>query len=140
MSWTVERLDRVIAGLGGVRVAPREAMRGSGPPAPRSEDHSRSMQLTSHGLGIDIECQCDLDEGVASPVTASGFVDVALAHLPAVHSSLDAARFEVRGDGPTVEPEFRGEIGQCPSRLVLAHGPIDLGLAQATQNRPPAWV
>jgi hypothetical protein len=67
-------------------------------------------------------------------------MDVALAHLAAVHSSLDAARFEVRGDGPTVEPELRGEIGQCPSRLVLAQGPIDLGLAQATQNRPPAWV
>jgi len=96
------------------------------------------MQLTSQGLGIDIECQCDLDEGVASPVTASGFVDVALAHLPAVHSSLDAARFEVRGDGPTVEAELRGEIGLRPSGLVLAHELVDLRLIQATQDWLPA--
>jgi len=67
-------------------------------------------------------------------------VDVALAHLPAVHSALDAAYFEVRGDSPAVDAELAGEIGQRPSRSVLAHQPVDLYLVQTTKDRPPAGV
>ena len=92
------------------------------------------MQFTAHGRGIDIDCQGDLSEGVPPAVTAGGLVDVVVAHFAAVHSSLDAACFEVRGDGPTVDAECSGEIGQRPSRLVLAHEAVDLDLVQATKD------
>jgi len=93
------------------------------------------MQFTAHGGGIDIECQGDRGEGVTPAVTAGGLADVVVAHLAAVHSSLDAACFEVCGDGPTVEAVVRREIGQRPSRLVLAHELVDLDLVQATLDR-----
>jgi hypothetical protein len=98
------------------------------------------MQLTAHGRGIDIERQGDRGEGVACLVTTGGLADVVLAHPAAVHSSLDAASFEVRCDGPSVDTEFSGEIGQRPARLVLIHEPVDLDLVQATLKRPSARV
>jgi|GEM_PF-2626793 len=98
------------------------------------------MQLTSHGLGVDIERERDLDKGVASPITTGGLADIVLAHLAAVHSSPNAACFEVHGDGPTVDAEFTGEIGQCPPCLVFAYELVDLGFVQSTQDWLPAGV
>ncbi len=41
-----------------------------------------------------------------------GIGDVVIGHLPEVHSTLDAASLEVRGDGPTVNTEAVGVRGQ----------------------------
>jgi hypothetical protein len=98
------------------------------------------MKLASHGRGIDIERQGDRGEGVTFAVAAGGLADVVLAHLAADHSSLDAMSFEVSGDGPVVDTECSGEIGQRPSRLVLAHKLVDFDLVQATLDRSSGRV
>jgi hypothetical protein len=124
--------EGIAVGFGlGCRVVQRGTPR-SGPSTPRSDRHSRSVLLASHGCGIDIERQGHRGEGLAFAVTAGGLVHVVVAHLAAVHSSLDAASFEVCGDGPTVDAELRCEIGQRPSCLVLTHELVDLDLAQPT--------
>lgn len=115
-----------------VRWFVQDGTRRSGPPTPRSDGDLRSMQLTSYRRGIDIERQGDFGEGVASAVATGGLADVVRAHLAAVHSSRDAACFEVGGDGPVVDAELAGKIGQRPSCLVLAHELVDLDLVQAT--------
>jgi hypothetical protein len=45
-------------------------------------------------------------------IAAGGLADVVLAHLPAIHSSVDAAPLEVGGDSPTVDAEISSKIGQ----------------------------
>jgi hypothetical protein len=98
------------------------------------------MQLAADGRGIDIEGEGDGGEGVTSPVTTDGFAEVVVGHFAAVHSSLDAACFEVRGDGATVDAEFGGEIGQYPSCLVFADELVDVDLVQATLDWSSGWV
>lgn len=70
------------------------------------------MERTSYGRSVDIKRTSNLVEGVAPAVATGGLADIVVAHRPAVHSSLDAPCFEVRGDGAGVDAKFGGEIGQ----------------------------
>jgi hypothetical protein len=82
----------------------------------------------------------DFGEGVAGAVAAGGRGDVAVGHLAMIRSSLDAARFEARSDGSSMDTELRGEIGQLPSCLILAHEFVDLEIGQAMLHRLSGWV
>ena len=98
------------------------------------------MQFASHRRGVDIEREGDFGEGVTGAVAAGGFADVVVGQLATVHSSLDAPRFEVRSDSPSMEAEHTREIGECPSCLVLADEFVDFEIGQATLYRLSGWV
>ena len=105
-----------------------------------SDGHSCTAEFATHRRGVDIERQRNCGEGVSASVAAGGFADVVVAHLAAVHATRNNACIETCGDGPRMDSEFAGEIGQGASCPVCAHEVIDLDVVQASQDRSPRRV
>jgi NADH:ubiquinone oxidoreductase subunit F (NADH-binding) len=52
-------------------------------------------------------------------------LDVVVGHLATVRSSLDTPSCEVCSDGSSMDTEHSGEIGECPSCLVVVDESVD---------------
>lgn len=83
---------------------------------------------------------CSRGEGVPAAVATVGFVYVAVAHLAAVDPARDIACVESCGDGPRMNTEFVGEIGQGPPCPTFSCQFIDLDVVQASQDSSPRRV
>jgi hypothetical protein len=84
---------------------------------------------------VDPECVADGNERVACSVATLGLVYVLVAHLPHIHASVDAALLETRGDGPTMNAEVVGELGERLSGPVTGHKFVHLGVRQPALDR-----
>ena len=98
------------------------------------------MELTAQGRGVDIESVGDFGEGVACAVAAGDFAHVVVGHLATVSSALDAPRCQVGGDGPSMNAERSGEIGECPPCVVLGDELVDFEIGQAMLHWSSGWV
>ena len=85
-------------------------------------------------------CLADGGEGIARPVEPSGVADVVFAHLARVASPLDSALFQMRGDGPTVNAEVGGEIGERTAGPVAGHEFVHVGISQPALDGPSVRV
>ena len=70
-------------------------------------------------------------------VATVGVAGVGLGHLGLVDSSRYASGFKVGGDGPSMNPERLGQVGELSTCSIGGDELVDLGLVEAALNRAP---
>ena len=105
-----------------------------------TDGDASSQELSAHGGRVDTLGLPDGGEGVARQVPTRGTSDVCLAHLPPVHATLNAALFEVRGDGPMVNAEGVGETWERPAVSVTGDESVYFAAVQSALDRLSARV
>jgi hypothetical protein len=92
------------------------------------------LQGSSDRGGVDAKGSRDRGERFAGVVAAGSVVGVGCGHLGLVDAPRYATGFKVGGDGSSMNPELRGQVGERSPCSIGGDEMVDLGLVEAALN------